>query len=148
MEPDPKRQLLRHAVAAIAFRANVALRDAPPGFADFRATGDTRSPVEILAHLSDLLNGSRLLLMGDLVELSSVPGAWSEEIERFSTAVRLLDEFLGSDVPLAHTPEKMIQGPIGDALTHVGQIVILRRIAGAPIEPEPYFTAEIVPGVF
>lgn len=148
MGSDPKRELLRHAVAAVAFRGRIAVRDAPPGFADFRVTAETRSPVEILAHIGDLLEGSRYLLRGDYIELVSRPLPWDSEIGRFVDSVRELDLFLQSDAPLAHAPEKMIQGPVGDAFTHVGQIVILRRVAGAPIQQEPYFTAEIVAGTF
>jgi hypothetical protein len=148
MTADPKRDLLRHTVATIAFRGGVAIRGVNPDFAGFRPTPETRSPVEILAHMGDLLVGSHYLLKGEYAEVNSEPLPWNDEIARFHLAVRGLDAFLASDTPLAHSPEKMIQGPIGDALTHVGQIVILRRIAGLPIEPEPYFTASVVPGIF
>jgi hypothetical protein len=148
MPVEPKRELLRHAVATIAFRGGVAVRDVPDHFADFRVTPETRSPAEILAHIGDLLVGSHHLLKGEFIELRSEPLAWNDEVERFYSAIRELDAFLASETPLAHSPEKMLQGPIGDALTHVGQIVILRRIAGTPINQEPYFTADIVPGSF
>ena len=148
MNSDPKRELLRHAVATIAFRGRVAIADAPTNFAEFRVTEGTRSPAEILAHIGDLLIGSHYLLQGEFVELASEPLPWDREVERFFAAVREFDAFLASDAQLAHPIEKMIQGPVGDALTHVGQIVILRRIAGAPIREVPYFTAEIVPGTF
>src|SRR2546426_11302508 len=38
-----------------------------------------------------------------------------------------------------------LQGPIADALTHIGQIA-MRRLAGAPIKGESYFAAEILIG--
>jgi len=145
---DPKRELLRHMVATIAFRGRVAIREAPDDFAGLRVTPETRSPAEILAHIGDLLVGSHFLLIGEFVEIRSEPLPWRDEVERFYSAVRELDSFLASDVPLAHPAEKMIQGPIGDALTHVGQIVILRRIAGCPIAEEAYFSAEVIPGRF
>ena len=148
MNLDSKRELLRHAVATVAFRGRIAIADAPADFAGFRVTEATRSPAEILAHIGDLLVGSHFLLKGEFVQLASAPLSWDAEVERFFAAVRELDAYLASGSPLAHTPEKMIQGPIGDALTHVGQIVILRRIAGFPVRREPYFTAEIVPGTF
>ena len=148
MNSDPKRELLRHAVATIAFRGRVAIADAPTNFAEFRVTEGTRSPAEILAHIGDLLIGSHFLLQGKFVKLESEPQPWDNEVERFFASVREFDAFLASDAQLAHPIEKMIQGPVGDALTHVGQIVILRRIAGASIREVPYFTAEIVPGTF
>lgn len=148
MSPDPKRELLRHLVATIAFRGRVAIDGSPAGFADFRAGETSRTPCEILAHLGDLLYGSKILLSGEYKELGSQPLPWLEEIERFRGGIRELDAFLSSERPLAHSPEKMVQGPIGDALTHVGQIVYLRRLAGFPVDPKPYFTEDIVAGNF
>ena len=148
MSNDDKRELLRHLVATVAFRGHIAVADATREFADFRASSDSRSPVEILAHIGDLLIGSKHLLEGEFVEMVSEPLSWTEELNRFRAAVRTLDEFLASDRRLAYPVEKFVQGPIGDALTHVGQIVLLRRIAGIPIRPEAYFTADIIPGDF
>jgi hypothetical protein len=147
MMADDKRQLLRHMLATVCFRGRVAI-DAPESFAEFRVAETVRSPVEILAHVGDLITGTNYLLKGEFVELVSKPLPWKEEKERFFDSVKELDGFLASDASLAYPIEKFIQGPIGDALTHVGQIVMLRRIAGCPIQEEPYFTAEIVPGEF
>jgi len=148
MTLDPKRELLRHMLATVAFRCSIAIDGAPLRFEDFRAHESTRSPAEILAHLGDLIEGSHYLLQGKFVSLVSEPMHWDDEVARFYTAVRDLDTFLASEAPLAHPVEKFVQGPIGDALTHVGQIVMLRRIFGAPIKQEPYFAIEIVPGIF
>jgi len=141
-----KRELLRHAVATVAYRGGIAVSDAPEGFAVFRVAEGVRTPVEILAHIGDLLAGSLYLLKGELVYLASTPLPWREEVSRFFSAVKDLDTYLATDGPLAYPAEKMIQGPIGDALTHVGQIVMLRRLAGRPVRVESYFTAEIIPG--
>jgi len=143
---DLKRELLRHMVATVGYRGGVAIRDAPESFAMFRAHETTRTPGEIMAHIGDLLEGSLYLLKGEMVFLTSTPLPWKNEITRFFSAVKALDSYLATDAPLACPVEKLVQGPIGDALTHVGQIVMLRRMAGTPIHPEPYFTAEIVAG--
>ena len=146
MTMDPKREILRHLVATVAYRGRVAVTGAPEEFANFRAAGSVRSPVEILAHIGDLLVGSKFLMAGEFVELTSASMSWNEEIQRFYSSVQDLDAFLTTDTPLAFPVEKFVQGPIGDALTHVGQIVMLRRIYGDPVRPEPYFTVDIVPG--
>jgi len=145
---DLKRELLRHMVATVAFRGRIAVSGAPPNFATFKAVESARTPGEILAHIGDLLFGSHYLLKGEFVYLKSDPLCWDEEIARFFNGVRELDSFLATDGPLAHPLEKLVQGPIGDALTHVGQIVLLRRIAGSPVEAASYFEAEITPGVY
>lgn len=146
MKTDPKRELLRHLVATIVFRGNVAVRDAPDDFAGFKINETVRTPGEILAHIGDLLQGSAYLLKGELVQLNSPPLPWEKEVERFFSAARELDSFLASDAPIRIPIEKLTQGPIADALTHIGQIIILRRAAGVPVQTEGYFQAEIVAG--
>src|SRR5215813_6618976 len=146
MSTDLKRDVLRHMVATVAYRGGLAVTDAPDGFATFRAHETTRTPGEILAHIGDLLEGSGHLLRGNMVHLESAALPWKEEVARFFSAVKELDAFLASDAALVCPVEKLVQGPIGDALTHVGQIVMLRRMAGAPIRSEGYFAVEIVAG--
>jgi hypothetical protein len=140
---DLKRELLRHLVAALTFRAKVAISDAPPTFAAFKVDESVRTPAEILAHLGDLLQGSLFLMQGEFIHLNSAPLAWDEEVTRFFSAAKAFDAFLASEAPLNQPIEKITQGPVADALTHIGQIVMLRRAAGSPVQAESYFTAEI-----
>ena len=133
-------------VATVAYRGGLAVADAPPNFAAFRAHETTRTAAELLAHIGDLLQGSLHLVKGEMVYLSTDPLPWPEEVKRFFSAVKDLDSYLATESPLACPVERLVQGPIGDALTHVGQIVMLRRMAGIPIAPGAYFTAEIVAG--
>jgi len=146
MTLDLKRELLRHLTATLAYRAGIAVSDAPQNFAAFKVGAAIRTPGEILAHIGDLLQGSLYLMKGEFIYLNSAPLPWNEEVERFFNSAKDFDSYLASDAPLNQPIEKIIQGPISDALTHVGQIVMLRRAAGAPIRVESYFTAEIVPG--
>ena len=143
---DAKRELLRHVVATLAYRGGVAVLDSPEGFAALRVAEATRTPGEILAHVGDLLEGSLSLVRGELVYLNSTPLPWGEEVSRFFSAAKRLDEYLESGGPLACPVEKILQGPVADALTHVGQLVLLRRLAGAPVRAASYFTADIVAG--
>ena len=138
-----KRELLRHMVATAVYRGGIALSDAPQDFESFSVNEDVRTPAQILAHIGDLLEGSLYLLKGELLYLNSQPLPWDQEVSRFFEAAKQLDSYLASDATLHCPVEKLIQGPIGDALTHVGQIVMLRRLAGSPIRRENYFTAEI-----
>lgn len=146
MSLDLKRDVLRHLVATVAYRGGLAVTDAPHGFATFCAHETVRTPGELLAHIGDLLEGSVHLVKGNLVHLASEPLPWEEEITRFFSAVKEFDEYLASDAPLACPVEKLVQGPVGDALTHVGQLVMLRRMSGSPIRSAAYFTAQIFPG--
>jgi hypothetical protein len=146
MPDDPKRDLLRHALATLAYRAGRTLRAAPETFAAFRAGEKTRTPAEILAHMGDLLDWALSLAKGREKWLNSKPLPWDEEAGRFFAALEALDAYLASSEPLSASVEKLFQGPVADALSHTGQIAMLRRLAGAPVKGENYFKAEIVAG--
>ncbi len=141
---DPARHLLRHTLATLAYRGGKAVRNAPPSFAAF--SGGTRTPAAILAHIGDLLDWARHMADGKPVWHDSTPLPWEDEVARFHRALAVLDERLASAEPLGVEPGAIFQGPIADALTHVGQIAMLRRMSGAPIRGENYFKAEIVTG--
>ena len=51
---DYDRELLRHTLATLAYRAARALEDAPESFAGFDGAG--RQPAQILAHMGDLFD--------------------------------------------------------------------------------------------
>jgi hypothetical protein len=143
---DSSRQLLRHTVATLAYRGEKALRGAPDGFAEFRISETTRTSGEILAHMGDLLDWALSLAKGKQEWHDSAPMPWERGAKRFFTALEALDAYLASEAPLHVSAEKLFQGPIADALTHVGQIATRRRLAGAPVRGENYFVADIVAG--
>jgi hypothetical protein len=143
---DPKRELLRHALATLAYRGAKAVRDVPEGFSVFHADEGVRAPGQILAHIGDLMDWGLSIAIGKREWRDAQPLHWDKEMERFFTALKRLDDFLASDEPLHTSPEKLFQGPIADALTHVGQIAILRRLAGEPLKGESYYDAEIASG--
>ena len=137
---------LRHNVATLAYRAGRVLRGAPPAFAGFRAADGTRTPVEILAHIGDLLEWTLRLAQGRTEWVRSTPLEWDAEVARFHAALASLDGFLAGGAPLGYPAERLFQGPIADALTHVGQLGMLRRLAGAPVRSEVMVRAEVVVG--
>src|SRR5262249_40248381 len=144
--PDPARQLLRHTVATVAYRGGKALRGAPASFADFRAGDSTRTPSEILAHMGDLIEWALSIASGQQAWKDSKPRAWDAEVSRFHEALGKFDSYLASAAPLQETPEKLFQGPIADSLNHVGQLTMLRRLAGSPIKGENYHQADVTTG--
>jgi hypothetical protein len=143
---DPKRDMLRHTVATLAYRGAKAVRDAPDSFALFRASETTRTPAEILAHIGDLIDWALSNAKGAETWNNSEPLPWNQEVARFHTALERFDNFLASDAEMSGTCEGLFQGAIADALTHVGQLTMLRRIAGAPIKGENYSRAKIEAG--
>ena len=143
---NEKRDLLRHALATIAYRGGKAVRGAPEGFATFKAHPASRTPAEILAHVGDLFDWALSLVKGAQAWRDSTPLQWDKESERFFASLGGLDAYLASDAPLSESPERLFQGPIADALTHVGQLTMLRRLAGTPIRSENYHKADIAMG--
>jgi hypothetical protein len=146
MASDPKRELFRHTVATLAYRGCKALRGAPREFATFKASETTRTPAQILAHIGDLLDWSLSVAKGKEEWFNSTPLPWDQEVERFYVALASLDAYLASDEPLHESAEKLFQGPVADALTHVGQIAMLRRLAGSAQKGENYHRADVVIG--
>ena len=142
--PDTKRQMLRHTVATLAYRGSKALSNAPEGFAMLRVGETTRTPGEILAHISDLLDWALCLAGGKHVWYESPVLPWEDGVAKFFAALKEFDSYLASQAPLGFPCEKLFQGPIADALTHVGQIAMLRRLAGASVRGENYFKADDV----
>jgi hypothetical protein len=145
-DSDPKRELLRHALATLAYRGGKAIRNAPEGFAVFHIDEGVRAPGQILAHIGDLMDWALSIAMGDRTWHDSKPLTWENEVERFFATVKKFDDYLASSESVHTTPEKLLQGPIADALTHVGQIAMLRRIAGEPMKSESYYDADVAVG--
>ncbi len=141
--PDLQNAILRHTVATLAYRAGKALRGAPPEFASFRAGPTTRTPLEIVAHLGDLFDWALAMADGKHVWNPVAPDSWDTQVTRFFEALEAFDRRLASGEPLGFPAGKVFQGPIADALTHVGQINMLRRMAGCPVRGENYFKADI-----
>jgi hypothetical protein len=144
--PDTQREMLRHTAATLAYRGAKALRGAPAHFAEFHASEKTRTPSQLLAHIGDLLDWALAMAQGKHEWHDSPPLAWDAGVERFHEALEAFDGYLASDQPLQVPAEKLFQGPIADALTHVGQLTLLRRLAGAPVRGENYFKADIAAG--
>jgi hypothetical protein len=143
---DPARQLLRHTVATVAYRGGKALRGAPESFATFTLGDSPRTPANILAHMGDLFDWALSMAKGEAAWHDSKPLAWDPEVARFFKALKSFDDHLASAEPLRSSAEGLLQGPIADALTHIGQIAMLRRLAGCPIKGENYLKAEITAG--
>ena len=140
---DRDRELIRHFLAALAYRTQKALRDAPPKFGDFRAAENVRTPRELVWHMTGVIGYARTLFRG---------GAWQpdgletlgEEVTRFHEVLTDLSEIVASGAPMLDgTIERLLQGPLSDAMTHAGQLAMLRRLAGSPIPPENFLRADV-----
>jgi hypothetical protein len=142
---DDRRWMLRHFLAALAYRTQKALRDAPPEFAGFRAAPKVRTPHELISHMDSLLGYARTYFIGGAYQ----PPAFSEfrdAIGNFHEILEDLARHLEAGTPLREiTPEILLQGPFSDAMTHAGQIALLRRLAGSPVPPENFIRATITP---
>lgn len=138
--------LCRHTVATLAYRADKVLRDAPDGFPDHRLAPSSRTPLEIVGHLGDLMDWAQRMVQGEYVWAPEPPIDWTSACDRFFHGLAALDKAL-SETPLtAYSAGTIFQGPIADALTHVGQLALIRGALNSPVRPESYARAEIQVG--
>jgi len=141
---DENRELLRHTLATVAYRATRVLENAPDDFYEFNGVG--RQPVQILAHMSDLFDWALSAVQGNERWHTSKPHSWVTEQQRFFASLHAFDGYLASREPLYVSAEALFHGPIADALTHVGQLAMMRRLAGSPSRGENFFVADIKAG--
>jgi hypothetical protein len=146
MNDSSDRKFLRHALATLAYRAGKVLRDAPPSFAEFAAGENGRTAGQIVAHLGDLMEWASSMAEGGKKWHDSKPLAWNDELGRFYFSLKALDDHLASDRVVQAPLEKLFQGPVADALTHVGQLAMMRRMAGCGMKGENYYVAEMTVG--
>ncbi len=140
---DDTRRLLRHFLAALAYRTQKALRDAPSSFAAFRAGDKTRTPHELVRHMTSVLGYASTFFTGGKYRPEPLP-TFDDEVRRFHEVLADLSAHLERGTPLIDiAPERLLQGPLADAMTHAGQLALLRRLSGSPIPPENFVFARI-----
>lgn len=140
------RDLLRHSLATVAYRCGKVIRDAPLGYVDFQAGANARTPIQILTHIGDLFDWALSMAKGKQSWHDSAPLPWPDEVQRFFDSLKAFDDYLAGSERLHASPDKLLQGPIADAIHHVGQLAMLRRLAGTPIRGENYFAADVATG--
>jgi len=145
--PDATARLfLRHSLATLAYRAGKTLRGTPAEFGEYRANATSTRVVEILAHMGDLMDWVLTQAKGETRWHNSTPLAWNDEIARFYRSLGAVEEYLASGAELGYEPGRMFQGGIADALTHTGQLAMLRRLSGYKMKGESYARADIEAG--
>jgi hypothetical protein len=143
MPVESAKALFRHSLATLAYRGGKAFRGVPERFSEFRIGPDGRTAGQILAHIGDLLDWALILAQDKHVWHESAPQTWEQDVERFTAALAAFDAYIASDAPLQAPLDRLLQGPVADALTHVGQIAMMRRLAGSALKGENYFRADI-----
>jgi hypothetical protein len=142
-QPSESRRLLRHFLAAIAYRTQKALRDAPAAFPSFRAGTNVRTPHELLWHMTSVIGYARTMLHGGEFRPSRLP-SFAAEVSRFHETLAALRDDLANPALVARiTDEQFLQGPLADAMTHAGQLAMLRRMEGSPVPSENFIFAHV-----
>jgi hypothetical protein len=142
---EGKEAMLRHFLAALAYRTQKALRGAPNDFAAFEAGNLTRTPKDLVLHMTSVLGYARTFFRGGSYRPEALP-TFGDEVDRFHSMLADLSEHLkAGDALTGTTPEQLLQGPLADAMTHAGQLAMLRRLQGNPVPPENFIVAKIDP---
>jgi len=139
---NSKREMLRHFLASLAYRTQKALRNAPDGFGEFRIAPDVRNPRELVKHMTSVLGYARTFFIGGEFRPPSF-ATLDEEVERFHMVLESLSEHFGTSDFSRMSPERFLQGPLSDAMSHAGQLAMLRRLFGEPVPPENFIMADI-----
>jgi hypothetical protein len=139
---DSKREMLRHFLASLAYRTQKALQDAPQGFSEFRISPDVRTPREIVRHMTNVLGYARTFFIGGEFRPPSLP-TLDQEVARFHDVLESLSGYFGTGDFSRISPKRFLQGPLSDAMSHAGQIAMLRRLFHAPVPPENFIMADI-----
>ena len=143
---DDAREILRHTVATLAYRAEKVLRDAPEGFAELRISPASRTPLEVLNHMCDLMTWGERMARGTYKWEPVAVASWPAAVERFFATLAAFDAALAERPGVTYQAEVIFQGPVADALTHVGQLAMLRGTMSAAVRPESYAQANITVG--
>jgi hypothetical protein len=142
---NEKRAMLRHFLAALAYRTQKALRGAPPSFATFEAGQQVRTPAALVRHMTSVLGYAHTCFEGGRYWPEPLPDL-DAEIARFHAMLQALSRHLDAGTELRGvTEEQLLQGPFSDAMTHAGQLAVLRRLAGSPVPPENFIVAAVDP---
>jgi hypothetical protein len=137
------RLFLKHCLASIAYHTQKAIRGAAPDYWSFSAGNQARTPEAILRHMTSVLGYARTFLTGGTYRPDPLPSI-EAEIDRFHQILENLSQLLDAGVPLKGITElQLLQGPLSDVLTHIGQLTLLRRLYGNPVPPENFIYADI-----
>jgi hypothetical protein len=137
------RQLLQHFLAALAYRTQKALRGAPESFASFRVGPTSRTPKELVWHMTGVIGYARTMFHGGRFTPPEVP-TFADEVTRFhETLAGLSGDFADATLTARITDQQFLQGPLSDAMTHAGQLAMLRRLAGSPVPSEDFIFAQV-----
>lgn len=139
---DDEDRLLRHFLASIAYHASKAIRDAPPGYPELDAGMGVRTPRQILHHVTGVLCYAHSFYERyETTRFSQEP--WGGEVDRFYETLRRLDASMATGKPREVSGTQLLQGPLSDAMAHIGQMLMLRRLAGSPVPSENFIYADI-----
>ena len=143
---NESRRLLQHFLAALAYRTQKALRGAPASFAEFDVGANVRTPHELVWHMTGVIGYARTMLNGGAFRPPRLD-TFEQEIERFhDTLAQLRADFENPALEATISDEQFLQGPLSDAMTHAGQLAMLRRLHGAPVASENFIFAKITSG--
>lgn len=141
---DNQNELLIHTVKTIRYRFIRATQGASASFGEFRIGANTRLPKEIVNHMFDLVTKTISMLQhGHFGTPPPEQLNFQQEQERLLAALNDLQTGLSRLPPEPAKAKKLLQGPMLDMVTHIGQLAMLNGLHGNKVPRESYFDARL-----
>jgi hypothetical protein len=138
-----KRYMLCHFLASIAYHLQKALRNAPTGFPTFRVSPTSRTPQELVKHIDSVLGYARICFLGGKYT-NTLLDTMEQQVQQVHQTIESLAALIAEGKPMLEiTEEQLLQGPLSDSMTHIGQISYLRRLYGSAVQSEDFIYAKI-----
>ena len=139
-----KNEYLRHTIATIDYRFQKSIKNAKDNFGDFNLGKGGRSTNEIINHMYFVLSSTTIFILEERTQKESPEKLnLNLEIDRFNAELKSLDKVLSENELSMNYSKRLLQGPLSDILTHIGQISMMSRLNNNPIEWEDFSSAEI-----
>ena len=140
-----KSEMLRHFLASITYRATKAIKNVPETYPAHDLGKGVKTPLRILHHITGVLTYAHSFFEHYDTTHIDVK-SWDAEVGEFYSILSKLDKSIQEKKPKEVTEEQLLQGPLSDAMTHIGQLSMLRRLADSPLPSENFIFADVRKG--
>ncbi len=133
---------IQHFLKVLSYRFEKAIHNAAESYPKHASGHGIRTPLELLGHMNGVLEFAISSLKNQ--PRRNIPEqSWQEQITLYYEKLKELNQLMQENSFDTDTLERILQGPLADAMTHIGQLAMMRRLANSAIAGENYFAADM-----